>query len=97
MATAPTFVGQRVRVEVKMLLAGVPTDPTIAKCLVRKPSGSTVTLNYPDDEFTRRDIGLFEANVLVDEAGVWYFRGEAAGVVDGVSETFVTVQASIFA
>lgn len=90
------YTGQRVLVEIKMLLAGVPTDPTVARCLVRDPTGSTTTLTYPNEEFTRRDVGFFEANVTVDKPGVWHFRGEAAGVVDGVSETSITVQDSLF-
>lgn len=90
------YPGQRVLVEIKCRLQGVPTDPTVMRCLIKNPSGSTVTLTYPDEDFTRRDIGFFEANVTVDAPGVWHFRGEAAGVIDGVQETALTVSPSVF-
>lgn len=96
MATSVVYKGQRILVEVKVRLAGVPTDPTVMRCLILKPSGTEVILTYPDVEFTKRDTGFFEANITVDQAGVWRFRGEAAGVVDGVEETSVTVLASDF-
>lgn len=96
MAQVTVYKGQRILVEVKTRLAGVPTDPTVMRCLVLKPSGTQVTLTYPDVSFTKRDTGFFEANVTVDQAGVWRFRGEAAGVVDGIEETAVTVYDSQF-
>lgn len=92
----PIYPGQRIFVEVKFYLLGVPTDPTVARCLIKDPTGNTVILTYPDDDFTRRDLGFFEANITVDEAGTWRFRGEAAGVVDAAQETSLSVSASAF-
>lgn len=79
-----------------MYLLGVPTDPTVARCLILDPDGALTVLTYPAETFTRRDLGLFEANVTVNKAGTWKFRGEAAGVVDAVQETSITVSPSPF-
>lgn len=96
MSTGAIYPGQRILVEIKCRLAGVLTDPTVMRCLIRDPSGSQTVLTYPDDEFTKRDTGFFEANVTVNAPGVWMFRGEAAGIVDGVEETAITVHDSPF-
>lgn len=95
-AALPIYPGQRVLVEIRFFLHGVPTDPTVAKCMIKDPTGSQTTLTYPDDDFTRRDTGWFEANVTVDRAGLWSFRGEAAGIVDANGEISITVSPSAF-
>lgn len=96
MAALPIYPGQRILVEVRFYLQGVPTDPTVAKCLVLDPTGSETILTYPAENFTRRDSGWFEANVTVNQPGTWKFRGEAAGIVDAVQETNVYVTPSDF-
>ena len=88
------YPGQRVLVEIKCRLLGVPTDPTVLRCLVLDPSGALTILTYPAETLTRRDLGFFEANVTVNAPGLWRFRGEAAGIVDGVQETSVLVAPS---
>lgn len=93
---ATIYRGQRVLVEIKARLAGVPTDPTVMRCLIRRPDGSQVTLTYPNAELTRKDVGLFEVNVTVAQAGSWRFRGEAAGVVDGIEEIEIAVADTLF-
>ena len=90
------YPGQSVIVELRVRLAGVPTDPLVMRCHVREPDGSKTTLTYPDALLTRRDVGFFEANVLLDAPGVWQFRPEAIGTVDGVDEISVTVSDSAF-
>lgn len=92
--TRDVYVGQRILVECEFRLLGVPTDPTVVQCTVRSPSGSSTTLNYPDVNLVRRDLGFFEANVTVDEGGTWWFRFEGAGVVDAVQETSLEVLSS---
>jgi hypothetical protein len=92
----PIYPGQRVLVEIKFYLLGVPADPTIARCLIRDPSGSQTVLTYPASNFTRRDLGFFEANIVLNSAGPWNFRGEGAGVVDAVQETMLSVADSVF-
>lgn len=92
----PVYVGQRILVEAEFRLLGVPTDPTIVQVSSRNPvTGATVVLTYPATELTRRDIGLYEAAIVVDEAGQWHFRAEGAGVVDAVSECSIDVLASM--
>lgn len=88
------FVGQRILIEIEFRLNGVPTDPTLVTCASRSPGGSVATLTYPDDDFIRRSEGLFEASILVAEAGTWVFRAEGAGVVDAVNEYTQPVLAS---
>jgi hypothetical protein len=88
------YVGQRILVECECRLSGVPTDPTVLQCTVRSPSGTSVTLNYPDVNLTRRDLGFFEANVTVSEGGTWWVRFEAAGVADAVQEISFEVLSS---
>jgi hypothetical protein len=88
------YVGQRVLIETIFRYSGVPTDPTIVTCTYRSPSGTVSTLTYPDDAFTRRSEGTFEASILVDTAGQWAFRSEGAGVVDAVSEYLMNVYES---
>ena len=90
------YPGQRVVVEMHVRLAGVPTDPLVMRCLVRTPDGSQNTLTYPDENLTKRDTGFFEANVLLDVPGMWAFRSEAIGIVDGVDEITVAVADSVF-
>lgn len=80
------YPGQRILVECEFRLLGVPTDPTVVQFTVHAPSGSSTTLNYPDVNLTRRDLGFFEANVTVNASGTWWFRFEGAGIVDSVQE-----------
>jgi hypothetical protein len=90
------YPGQRITVEIKFYLLGVPTDPVVARCFIKDPTGSETVITYPTTEFTRRDIGFFEMSVDVDIPGTWIFRGDAAGVVDAASETQISVQPSSF-
>jgi hypothetical protein len=89
------FSGQRVLVQCEFRLLGVPTDPIVVQCTIRSPQGSKSVLNYPADNFVRRDLGLFEANVTVDIGGTWWFRIEGAGVVDAVTEISLEVIQSV--
>lgn len=96
MAYSTIYKGQRVRAEIKYRLNGVPTDPTIAQIFIKKPSGSTITLTYPDTNFVRTSLGVFEVYYTLDESGTWWFRAEGAGVIDGVDESPVIVETSAF-
>ena len=90
----PIYVGQRVLIECIFRLNGVPTDPTVTKCISRSPNGTQSTLVFPAATFTRRSTGWFEASFLVDLPGAWAFRAEAAGIVDAVNEYILTIQPS---
>lgn len=90
------FSGQRVLVECTFRLLGVPTDPTVVQCTIKDPSdGSQTVLTYPHTNLTRRELGVFEANVTVNDGGVWWFRFEGAGVVDAVTEIPLEVIQSV--
>lgn len=93
---ANIFTGQRILVVIEFRLLGAPTDPVVVRALARKPDGSQIVLSYPDDDFTRRDLGIYEAYFEVDDAGTWHFRGEGAGTVDAVNEISVEVLQSAF-
>jgi hypothetical protein len=92
----PIYPGQRILVEIKFYLNGVPTDPVVARCLIIDPTGSETILTYPATTFTKRDSGFFEASVTLDRAGSWQFRAEAAGTVDAVDETAIVVSNTSF-
>lgn len=92
--TGTVYVGQRVLVEIEFRVLGAPEDPTIVQLTSRAPSGTSTTYTYPADDFTRRDLGLYEGSVLVDEPGIWAFRVEGAGVVDAVNEFLLNVEPS---
>jgi len=94
MSTDNYFVGQRVLVEMEFRLLGIPTDPTIVQVQARSPSAVLYTITYPAVELTRRDTGLYEAAVLVNEPGQWNFRGIGVGVIDSVQEISLDVLAS---
>lgn len=96
MAYDTIYKGQRVRAVIQYRLNGVPTDPTIAQVFIKKPSGSTITLTYPETDFIRTGLGVFEVYYTLDESGTWWFRSEGAGVIDGVDEAPVSVQESAF-
>lgn len=91
---AIAYVGTRVLVEGDIRLRGVPTDPTLLIFYARSPSGRNTQTTYPDDTINRRDVGLYEANIVVDEVGLWGFRWEGAGVVDAVGEVTLNVAES---
>jgi hypothetical protein len=90
------YKGQRVVARIEYRLNGVPTDPTIAQVSIKTPTGSTVTLTYPETDFVRTELGVFEVYYTLDESGTWWFRSEGAGVVDGVDEMSVSVANSVF-
>ncbi len=88
------FQGQRVRVEINYRLKGVPTNPTIAQVFIKQPSGSVSALTYPDVNFVRIGLGKYEVYYTLDQGGTWWFKASGAGVIDGVDEIPVIVEAS---
>jgi hypothetical protein len=94
-AVREIFEGQRLIIECEFRKRGVPTDPIGVQCIVRKPSGSQAALNYPDINLTRRELGIFEANITVDEGGTWWVRFEGFGTVDAVQESSFEVRSTV--
>ena len=89
------LVGQQVLVEAEFRLLGVPTDPTVVRLLIRNPDGGLTVLNFPAETLVRNGTGRYEASVLADASGTWYFRWEGAGVVDAVVELSMAVRPSM--
>lgn len=89
------YSGQRVTVQCEFRRLGVPTDPTVVQCTSRAPNGTKVVLTYPATNLVRTGIGNFEAYIMVDVGGTWWFRFEAAGIVDAVTEIPLSVEQSI--
>lgn len=87
-------VGQRIIVEGEFRLAGVAKDPLLVRFFMRGPSGALITIAYPDNAVVRRSTGRYEASVVVDVPGTWYFRWEGSGVIDAVEELTVPVRGS---
>lgn len=91
MGSSDYYIGQRVLIEAEFRLLGIPTDPTIVQVQSRSPTGVSTVYTYPAVALTRRDVGLFETAIVVDESGQWHFRIEGAGVVDAVTEVALDV------
>lgn len=89
------YVGQRMRYDSEFrTLSGVATDPALVRLLARRPSGGTEIYNFPGDVVTKTEPGFYRAEFVVDEAGTWHFRWEAAGNVDAILETQLEVYPS---
>lgn len=91
MANNDYYIGQRALIEAEFRLLGIPTDPTIVQVHSKSPTGVSTVFTYPAVQLTRRDVGLFETSIIVDEPGQWHFRVEGAGVVDAVTEVSLDV------
>lgn len=90
------YEGQRVLVEIQYRLRGVPTDPIVRQVFIKKPSGSTIDIVYPDPAFTRVGLGEYEVAYTLDEGGTWWFRAEGIGTIDGVNEVPLEVLPTSF-
>jgi len=55
--------------------AGALVDPTALTLSVRTPSGTSTTFTYPSDaEVIRDSVGVFHAEVVLSEIGVWEYE-----------------------
>lgn len=91
MGNSDYYIGQRALIEAEFRLLGIPTDPTIIQVQSKSPTGVSNVYTYPAVQLTRRDVGLYETSIIVDEPGQWHFRIEGAGVVDAVTEVHLNV------
>lgn len=54
---------------------GNPSDPiNPASCTVRKPDGTETIYTVADTEFTRLSTGIYICDIVVDQAGDWFYR-----------------------
>lgn len=78
-------VGDLVRIQVTFLdMDGVARDPATVTLRVRKPSGTVVTVS--NVQHPTPGSGVYYADVVLDEAGVWRYEWSSTGdptVVEG--------------
>jgi hypothetical protein len=88
-------VGDRVRVVGTFKdIAGMTADPTAVTIKIRKPSGTVVQLTGA--EIDQEDVGVFYADVNLDQSGTWWYRFEGTGQVQAAEEHALNVRASRF-
>lgn len=86
-----TNIGDPITVTVTFTVAGVPTDPTAVVLTVRAPDGAQTT-----PVTTNPSVGVFEAIVTPDQAGIWTYRFTGSGAVVAVQEGSFAVEPSLF-
>lgn len=86
-----TNVGDIVTVSNTFSVSGVPTNPTTVILLVRAPDGTQTT-----PATTNPSVGVFESNITVTQAGIWYVRWTGSGAVVAVEEDSFQVEPSLF-
>jgi hypothetical protein len=64
---------------------GVATDPSAVTVRLRKPSGAVLIYGWPtvaaDGILVKEATGKFYIDVLIDEAGTWYWQLTGTGTV----------------
>lgn len=71
--------------------SGLPVDPTSVTFKTRDPNG-TVESHVADHD----GVGTYHHDVTLNQSGDWYWRWEATGTVDAVTEGAVKVLLSNF-
>lgn len=72
-------------------VTGVVVEPDAVFCEILDPGGVTTTYTYGvDAALVHESTGTYYLNVDASQAGVWYYRFHATGVVQAAGEgTFV--------
>ena len=70
--------------------AGVLTNPTTTTLKYKDPSGNVTTVN--DGDITSVSTGVKSYNVIIDEAGQWWYRFSGAGAVVAAEEQSFNVR-----
>ena len=60
---------------------GLLRNPTTLACTFERPAGTEVIVAA-----TEAQVGIWEAEITADAAGVWKYRGVAAGASVGVDQ-----------
>lgn len=77
---------------------GNPVDPTAFRLKMRTPGGVVSVMAYlTAPEIVRTGVGMFYADIPLDEDGAYLFRGESDGVIRGAEERTLKVLKSGFA
>ena len=67
---------------------GLAADPTTVKLSVKDPAGIVTPYVYlTDAEIVRDGVGLYHANLDVDQSGKWYARWFSEGTGQAAEET----------
>lgn len=78
------------------VLSGTATDPTAVTLTVQRPDATQLIYGYPsagtDGTLTRESAGRFYRDVILDAAGVWYWRLDGTGAVTAAAEGAFYVQ-----
>lgn len=88
------YAGQALTLSATFRIDGEPKDPTLVTLRTRSPSGVFVVTTR--EALANPSTGTWTHTVLADEAGVWHFRIEGAGIVDAVDEFEIDVHPSAF-
>jgi uncharacterized protein YfaS (alpha-2-macroglobulin family) len=71
-------VGDMVRLQVAFKdFDGMPRDPATVTLRIRKPSGMVVSVS--DIQHPTPGSGVYYADILLDEAGVWRYEWSSTG------------------
>lgn len=90
-------VGQEIRTAVTFAVSGVNTDPTAVIFRYLDPSGNVTVWTFGvDPEVVNDAVGLYHADVSIDEEGSWFYRWEGTGVVEAAKEHTFLVRDSKF-
>ena len=84
-------VGDLVRISGPFTVAGVATDPTTVTLKIKDPSGNVATYTYALAEIIKDSVGNYYKDIIIDEAGYWYYRWEGTGTVQAADEKYLFV------
>lgn len=88
-------LGDQVRVSVVFteVATGDAVDPSVVKCSVRDPDGTTTTYVYgTDDEVVKTSTGNYYMDVDADTYGTWYYRWFSTGTGKAGDESLFNVE-----
>lgn len=88
--------GETVKISGVFTAAGVLTNPTTVTLKIHTPAGVETSYTYAAGEVTREATGKYYREVLVNEAGEWFYRWEGTGAVQGADEDSLFVQDTEF-
>lgn len=76
-------------------LAGAPADPSTLTVRVKPPTGPVASYVWPGSPAVNpTGTGVFTFDQVLDAAGTWYIRFEAAGTYIAAEEQQINVRAS---
>lgn len=90
-------VGDLVRIDTRVELASVLTDPTALAFTIKEPDGVITTKSWPaDGQVVKDGVGLFHYNHTVVKPGNHAYRWAATGTVVSAEEVKFQVRRSEF-